>query len=103
MQYLDYTQWQADLQDSSEARISQHFWRNLECDQDGCVLPMAKGVQTFASACEVRTLDDNTAAALNRLVNDASADGESIICAAWAAYCSRLAEINSEFTIAEYS
>ena len=103
MQYLDYTQWQADLQDSSEARLGQAYWRNLDCDQGGCALPLAKAVKGFGSSCEERKLDEETIRALNQLVSNASADGEAIACAAWAAFCARLAEINSEFTIAVHS
>jgi amino acid adenylation domain-containing protein len=103
MQYLDYAQWQADLQDSSEARISQQFWRNLECDQDGHVLPLAKTEKGFASECEERKLDEKSVGTLKQLANDAGADCESVVCAAWAAYCARLAEIESEFTVAVYS
>lgn len=99
MQYLDFTQWQVELQESPEARASQQFWRNLESEQEGCALPLEQAEHGFASGCEERKLNAETLEALEKATSQPTGGGESLVCAAWVAFCARLAEINSEITV----
>lgn len=98
MQYLDYTQWQAELQESPEARSSQQFWRNLDAEQAGCALPLEQGAPGFASGCEERKLNVATVQTLDQAAPVPTGGRESVVCAAWIAFCARLSEINSELT-----
>ena len=100
MQYLDYTQWQSELQESPEARSSHRYWRNIPSDQSGYHLPFEQTEKGFASGCEIRSLRAEASEALAPLSVE---EKERAICAAWAVFCARLAEINREITIGVYS
>jgi amino acid adenylation domain-containing protein len=99
MQYLDYAQWQAELQDSPDARTSQQFWKRVETEQSGFALPLEEAEHGFASGCEERKLKSETVRALEAVANLPTGGRETVICAAWTAFCARLAEINSEMTM----
>jgi amino acid adenylation domain-containing protein len=102
MQYLDYAQWQAELQESPEARASHQYWRNLNSDQTGYILPLERAEQGFASGCEVRNLPRETVQALeliDRTFNLPAEGPEIVVCAAWVSFCARLTEANSEMVL----
>lgn len=99
MQYLDYTQWQVELQESPEARTSHRYWKHLNSEQTGYILPLERPEAGFSSGCEVRTLSKETVAALDRMVNAAGAGRETVVCAAWTAFCARLTGVNTELAL----
>ncbi|HEX7859904.1 MAG TPA: amino acid adenylation domain-containing protein [Verrucomicrobiae bacterium] len=103
MQYLDYTQWQSDLQDSPEARVSRQFWKNLNSEQAAHTLPLEKTGSGFAVGCETRALNIDSLRALDLFVSQPTGGREAVVCAAWTAFCAKLAELNGEIVMGVYS
>jgi amino acid adenylation domain-containing protein len=99
MQYLDYTQWQVELQESPEARRSHQYWKDLNSEQAGYILPLERPEPGFTSGCEVRTLSKKTLAALDRIGDVAGADRETVVCAAWSGFCARLTGVYTELVL----
>ena len=97
MQYLDYAQWQLDLQTTPEARIAQQFWR--DATEGESTIPLEKAGDGFAIGSENAHLDS---AAEERLRGCAEASGTSrsiVVAAAWAAFLGRLIERPGEVAV----
>lgn len=103
MQYLDYAQWQIDLQSSSEARPGQQFWRNFEQEAVRHALALETGAETFQSAVEERRIDSALLADVSGSATGAGVSNDTLILAAWAAFCAQLGESDSEVTLGIYS
>ena len=99
MQYVDYAQWQADLQTSSEAGAGLQFWRNLELGKSGAKIALERMGNSFRHERESRVIDYELWAQLERAAGARGVSSDMVMAAAWIAFCSRLQEGQSEVIV----
>ncbi len=92
MQYLDYAQWQADLQASSEATTGAQHWRKVAGVSSDAALLLEMPGGAFRRAQERDTIARDVWKSIEDMASRMGIGHATVVAAAWAVFCWRLQE-----------